>query len=117
MTARETDETANPHRVQPPASRWQLNAGSVIAASLVTGLDSDLPGMVVAQVTENVFDSASGRTILVPQGARLIGRYDSVVAFGQSRALLIWQRIVFPDGSSATNPSLAEVRARLAVTA
>jgi type IV secretion system protein VirB10 len=100
VNARDTGETVNPHRVQRPASRWQLSAGSVIAASLVTGLDSDLPGMVIAQVTENAFDSATGRSVLVPQGARLIGRYDSVVAFGQSRALLIWQRIVFPDGSS-----------------
>jgi len=97
---RDTGGGVNPHRLRPPASRWQLSAGSVIAASLVTGLNSDLPGMVIAQVTENAFDSATGRTLLVPQGARLIGRYDSVVAFGQSRALLIWQRIVLPDGSS-----------------
>ena len=97
--ARDSSSTINPHRLQQAASPWQLNAGSVIAASLVTGLNSDLPGMVVAQVTENAYDSATGRTLLVPQGARLIGRYDSVVAFGQSRALLIWQRIVFPDGS------------------
>lgn len=90
----------NLHRLQAPASPWQLSAGSVIAASLVTGLNSDLPGMVVAQVTQSVYDSRTGRTLLIPQGARLIGRYDSVVAFGQSRALLIWQRIVLPDGSS-----------------
>ncbi len=95
-----TGGTVNPHRLQAPASRWQLSAGSVIAASLVTGLNSDLPGMVVAQVTENAYDSATGRTVLIPRGARLIGRYDSVVAFGQSRALLVWQRIVLPDGSS-----------------
>ena len=72
----------------------------MIAASLVTGLNSDLPGMVVAQVTEHVYDSATGRTVLIPQGARLIGRYNSVVAFGQSRALLVWQRLVLPDGAS-----------------
>jgi type IV secretion system protein VirB10 len=100
VNARESGDAINPHRLQPPASRWQLNAGSVIAASLITGLNSDLPGMVIAQVTENAYDSATGRTVLVPQGARLIGRYDSVVAFGQSRALLVWHRIVFPDGSS-----------------
>ena len=75
-------------------------AGSVIAASLLTGLNSDLPGMVVAQVTANVFDTVTGRTLLIPQGSRLIGSYDSVVAFGQSRALLVWQRIILPDGSS-----------------
>lgn len=90
----------NPHALQDPASPWQVMAGSVIAASLVTGLNSDLPGMVVAQVTENVYDSVTGRTLLIPQGSRLIGSYDSVVAYGQSRALVVWQRIVMPDGSS-----------------
>lgn len=104
--ARDSSGTINPHRLQQAASPWQLSAGSVISASLVTGLNSDLPGMVVAQVTENAYDSATGRTLLVPQGARLIGRYDSVVAFGQSRALLIWQRIVFPDGSSISLDNL-----------
>ena len=77
-----------------------MSAGTIIPASLITGLNSDLPGMVIAQVTENVSDTATGRTVLVPQGARLSGSYDSVVAFGQRRALLVWQRIVFPDGSS-----------------
>ena len=90
----------NPHALQTPASPYQVMAGSIIAASLVTGLNSDLPGLVVAQVTENVCDSVTGRTLLIPQGARLIGSYDSVVAFGQSRALLVWKRIVMPDGSS-----------------
>ncbi|MGN6848879.1 MAG: TrbI/VirB10 family protein [Sphingomicrobium sp.] len=88
------------HRIVAPPSPWTLSAGTVIPASLITGLNSDLPGMVVAQVTQNVRDSATGRYILVPQGARLIGKYDSVVAFGQRRALLIWTRIVLPDGSS-----------------
>lgn len=86
--------------VVPPASPWMLSAGAIIPASLVTGLNSDLPGMVLAQVTENVRDSATGHIVLVPQGSRLIGKYDSVVAFGQRRALLIWMRIVLPDGSS-----------------
>lgn len=90
----------NAHALQTPASPHQLMAGSIIAASLMTGLNSDLPGMVVAQVTEPVFDTVTGRTMLIPQGSRLIGSYDSVVAFGQSRALLVWQRIILPDGSS-----------------
>jgi type IV secretion system protein VirB10 len=90
----------NPHALQTPVSPYQVMAGSIIAASLVTGLNSDLPGLVVAQVTENVYDSVTGRTLLIPQGARLIGSYDSVIAFGQSRALLVWRRIVMPDGSS-----------------
>ncbi|HJP68176.1 MAG TPA: TrbI/VirB10 family protein, partial [Sphingomicrobium sp.] len=90
----------NAHALQIPASPYQVMAGSVIAASLITGLNSDLPGMVVAQVTEPVFDTVTGRILLIPQGSRLIGGYDSVVAFGQSRALLVWQRIILPDGSS-----------------
>jgi type IV secretion system protein VirB10 len=94
--ARET----NPYPLRPAPSPWTLSAGTIIPASLVTGLNSDLPGTVMAQVTENVRDSATGRTVLVPQGARLIGSYDSRVAFGQRRALLVWQRIIFPDGSS-----------------
>ncbi|WP_314376223.1 TrbI/VirB10 family protein [Sphingomonas paucimobilis] len=102
----------NPHLIRPAASPYMLSAGSVIAASLITGLRSDLPGLVTAQVTERVFDSATGRIPLIPQGARLIGTYDSVVAFGQRRALVVWQRIIFPDGRSlrienvpATDPS------------
>ena len=95
-----TSGDINPHPLVPAASPWMLNAGTLIPANLITGLDSDLPGTVLAQVTENVRDSATGRTILVPQGARLIGRYDSVVAHGQRRALVVWTRIVLPDGSS-----------------
>lgn len=93
------DDTS-PHRVREAGSLNSVQAGSVIAASLITGLNSDLPGLVTAQVTENVYDSISGSTLLIPQGSRLIGRYDSVVAFGQSRALVVWQRLILPDGSS-----------------
>lgn len=90
----------NPHALQTPASPYEVLAGSIISASLMTGLNSDLPGMVTAQITENVYDSVTGRTLLIPQGSRLIGAYDSVVAFGQSRALLVWRRIVMPNGNS-----------------
>jgi type IV secretion system protein VirB10 len=91
---------ANPHLVTPPVSNWVITAGNVIPASLLTSLDSDLPGMVLAQVTENVRDSATGRVVLIPQGARLIGRYDNGISYGQKRAFVVWQRILFPDGSS-----------------
>jgi len=94
------DAAVDSGRLQPAPSPTVLNAGSVIAASLLTGLNSDLPGFVVGQVTQPVFDSPTGRTLLIPQGARLLGRYDSVVAFGQTRALVVWQRILMPDGSS-----------------
>lgn len=90
----------NPHRLREAPSPWTLAAGTVIPASLITGLNSDLPGTVLAQVTENVRDSATGRTVLIPQGARLIGSYDSAVAYGRRRVLVVWHRIVLPDGSS-----------------
>ena len=86
--------------IPPTSSQHVLAAGSVIAASLLTGLNSDLPGTVTAQVSENVFDTATGDTLLVPQGARLIGRYESVAAFGQRRALVAWERLILPDGNS-----------------
>jgi len=90
----------NPHRLATAPSPWILSAGSVISASLITGLRSDLPGLVTAQVTSQVYDSPTGRILLIPQGARLIGSYDSVVAFGQKRALIVWQRLILPDGRS-----------------
>lgn len=83
-----------------PVSPWTLSAGTIIPASLITGLNSDLPGPVLAQVTEDVRDSATGRTTLVPQGARLLGRYDSTIAYGQQRAMVVWERILFPSGAS-----------------
>lgn len=90
----------NEHAMQKPASPYQLMAGTIITASLVTGLNSDLPGTVIAQVTEHTFDSVTGRHLLIPQGSRLIGKYDSEISFGQNRALVIWQRIIRPDGTS-----------------
>lgn len=87
-------------RLQPAASPYVLQAGSVIPAALITGLRSDLPGPVTAQVTEDVYDSVAGSILLIPQGARLIGQYDAQVAFGQSRALLVWTRLIMPNGRS-----------------
>lgn len=71
-----------------------------VPAALVTGLRSDLPGQITAQVTQHIYDSPSGRFLLVPQGARLIGEYDSRVAFGQRRVLLVWNRLILPNGRS-----------------
>jgi type IV secretion system protein VirB10 len=89
-----------PDRVTPPASPYILQAGSVIPAALVSGIRSDLPGLIVAQVTQNVYDSPSGRYLLLPQGSRLIGEYDNGVRFGQRRILLVWTRIILPNGHS-----------------
>lgn len=92
--------TVSPDRVQEKASPHVVQAGTVIPAALITGIRSDLPGQVTAQVTSPVHDSPTGAHLLIPQGARLIGRYDSQVAFGQSRVLLVWTRLVMPDGTS-----------------
>ncbi|MFN4024181.1 MAG: TrbI/VirB10 family protein [Hyphomonas sp.] len=90
----------NPNRIEDPVSPFQLMAGSLIPASLITGINSDLPGTVIAQVTQNVYDTVRGQHLLIPQGSRLIGRYQSQVSFGQDRALVVWDRILFPDGAS-----------------
>lgn len=92
--------TRNPASLQMPVSPYQVMAGTVISAALVTGINSDLPGQVIANVTEAVYDTATGRYLLIPQGSRLIGRYDSQVAFGQRRVLLVWTRLILPDTSS-----------------
>ncbi|MFT4197049.1 MAG: TrbI/VirB10 family protein [Pseudoxanthomonas sp.] len=86
--------------VQSPRSPYQLMAGTVIPAALLTTVNSDLPGQVIASVTEQVYDSVTGRHLLIPQGSRLIGQYDSQVAYGQRRVLLVWTRLIRPDGSS-----------------
>lgn len=92
--------TRNAGSLQLPASPYQVMAGTIIPAALVTGINSDLPGQVIATVTEAVYDTATGRHLLIPQGSRLIGRYDSQVAFGQRRVLLVWMRLILPDTSS-----------------
>jgi len=93
-------DDVSPARLEAPVSPYLLQAGSVIRAALVTGVRADLPGEVIAQVTEDVFDSVTGRWKLIPQGSRLIGSYDSHVAFGQSRVQLVWTRLILPDGRS-----------------
>ena len=92
--------TVAPDRVAAPASPNILQAGAVIPAALITGIRSDLPGQITAQVTENIYDSPTGRILLVPQGTRLIGQYDNGVGFGQRRVLLVWNRLIMPNGRS-----------------
>ena len=87
-------------RLQTPSSPYVVQAGTVIPAALVTGIRSDLPGEISAQVTQDVADSPTGRFRLIPQGSKLVGQYDSQVAFGQSRVLLVWTRLILPDGRS-----------------
>ncbi|WP_299614108.1 TrbI/VirB10 family protein [uncultured Tateyamaria sp.] len=100
LTVPTNRRTVAPDRVQPPASPWLLQAGSVIPAALITGIRSDLPGQITAQVTQNVYDSPTGSLLLIPQGTRLVGAYDDSVTVGQRRVLLVWTRLIFPDGRS-----------------
>jgi type IV secretion system protein TrbI len=93
-------KTVSTDRVAVPASPHVLQAGAVIAAALITGIRSDLPGQITAQVTEHVYDSPTGRILIVPQGTRIIGQYDNNVQFGQNRVLLVWNRLIFPNGRS-----------------
>ncbi|WNL48561.1 TrbI/VirB10 family protein (plasmid) [Dyella sp. BiH032] len=94
------DNPYNQHALIVPRTHDIIQAGTMIPALFLTGVNSDLPGMLTAQVSQNVYDTPSGTDILIPQGTRLIGQYDSRVTFGQERVLLVWSRIVFPNGSS-----------------
>jgi len=87
-------------RVEAPRSPYELRAGFIVAAMLISGINSDLPGQIVAQVSQDVFDTATGKWRLIPQGSRLVGQYSSDLLYGQSRVLVAWQRIVFPDGKA-----------------
>jgi type IV secretion system protein VirB10 len=86
--------------LQHPRSPTELQAGAILPTVLITGISSDLPGPVIGQVRENVYDSVSGNTLLIPQGSRLLAQYDSMVSWGQERVLLCWNRLVFPNGDS-----------------
>ena len=86
------------NKVEAPGSPYIIRAGFVLPAIMISGISSDLPGQVMAQVSQNIYDSATGRFLLIPQGTRLVGTYASNVAYGQSRILMAWQRLIFPDG-------------------
>ncbi|MGV7187024.1 TrbI/VirB10 family protein [Xanthomonas axonopodis] len=100
-------ETRNANDLALPASPYQVMAGTVIAGALVTGIKSDLPGDVIATVTEPVYDTATGKFLLIPQGSRILGKYNSQVSYGQSRVQVVWNRIILPDTSSLTLDNLA----------
>ncbi|WLT40252.1 hypothetical protein NON20_23990 (plasmid) [Synechocystis sp. B12] len=85
---------------KPLVSAFEVKAGTVIPGVMIGGINSDLPGQIIGQVSENVWDTATGRHLLIPQGSRLLGTYSNQVTRGQSRVLVGWQRIIYPDGSS-----------------
>ena len=87
-------------RLENPNSRFELRAGSVIPGVMISGISSELPGQIVGQVSQNVYDTPTGKHLLIPQGTKLIGVYSSDVSFGQNSVLVAWQRLVFPDGKA-----------------
>ncbi len=89
-----------PHTRNKPRSHLELKTGTIIPAIMISGINSDLPGMILAQVSQNVYDTATGNYLLIPQGSRLVGGYDSFITYGQNRLLVMWTRIVYPDGST-----------------
>jgi type IV secretory pathway VirB10-like protein len=88
------------HLLQNPLSPYQVMAGTVIPGVMITGINSELPGQIIGQVRENVYDTVTGNYLLIPQGTKVIGRYDSVIAYGQERVLIVWNRLIMPNGSS-----------------
>jgi type IV secretion system protein TrbI len=100
LTAAVDRKTVSPDLLANPVSGYIVQAGAVIPAALITGIRSDLPGHVTAQVTEHVYDSPTGKHLLIPQGSKLIGVYDSQISFGQDRVLLVWTRLIMPNGRS-----------------
>ncbi|PWY54595.1 conjugal transfer protein TrbI [Legionella qingyii] len=87
-------------RLENPNSRYELRAGSVIPGVMVSGISSELPGQIIGQVSQNVYDTATGQHLLIPQGTKIFGLYSSEVSFGQSSVLVAWQRLTFPDGKA-----------------
>ena len=103
--------SSSPAEIQELSSPYTVMAGTLIPATLVTGINSDLPGQVIGQVTENVHDTVSGRYLLIPQGAKLIGTYDARQSYGDKRAFVTWSRLIFPNGNSVNLANMSSVDA------
>lgn len=110
FTQQAPDESVlSPYALQQAFSAYQVFAGNVIPAVLISGINSDLPGNIIAQVSQNVYDSITGTYLLIPQGTKILGKYDSRVTYGQNRVLVVWNRLIFPNGKSITLQNLQGV--------
>lgn len=107
----------NPHALLPPISPFEVKAGAVLAAALLTAVDTSRAGPVTATVTENVLDTVTGRHLLIPQGARLIGRHEGESRHGDRRAFIVWERLILPNGKSLILPKEPGVDAQGAIGA
>ena len=105
-TSTSSDQTNATIGVHPAASPYTVMAGSVLPAVLISGINSDLPGPILAQVSQNVLDAATGRSVLIPQGSRLVGAYQNASTYGQQRVQIAWQRLIFPNTSSMNLPQM-----------
>ncbi len=105
-TSTSSDQTNATIGVHPAASPYTVMAGSVLPAVLISGINSDLPGPILAQVSQNVLDTATGRSVLIPQGSRLVGAYQNASTYGQQRVQIAWQRLIFPNTSSMNLPQM-----------
>ena len=99
-SARSTSKWKIDSEIEIPSSPYELRSGFIIPGTLISGINSELPGEIVAQVSQNVYDTATGRYLLIPQGTRINGKYSSEVSFGQARIMIAWERIIFPDGKA-----------------
>lgn len=109
LTRKYAAEVSLNHRIIKPRLSYQLMAGTLIPGLLLTGLNSDLPGQILGQVSQNIFDTTSGVHLLVPQGTKVIGQYDSRIVYGQERLLIVWTRLIFPNGKSISLEGMSGV--------
>jgi len=99
-SSRRVEQVSLNQKLISPRSKYQLMAGSLIPGLLLTALNSDLPGQILGQVSQNIFDTVTGNHLLLPQGTRVIGEYDSRIVYGQERVLIVWTRLILPNGKS-----------------
>jgi type IV secretion system protein VirB10 len=100
MANRDYAVVYNGHSLMAPLSPYELKAGAVVPAALLTAIETSREGPVVATITENVFDTVSGRILLIPQGSRLLGRHEGESHYGDKRAFVTWDRLILPNGKS-----------------